>query len=89
VSDEVEVGVERRSLAVADLASRPSGHAWRRRLIGFAEPISAHTDLDFRRHDGAGTPISLRELLVHMIEEYAATTARRPAARANRRAHRQ
>jgi hypothetical protein len=29
------------------------------------------TDLSFVGRDGAGKPVSLRELLVHMIEEYA------------------
>ena len=29
------------------------------------------TDLGFVGHDGAGNPLSLRELLVHMVEEYA------------------
>ncbi len=44
--------------------------AWQEE-IGFAERFTRDTDLGFVGHDGAGTPISLRELLVHMIEEYA------------------
>jgi len=44
--------------------------AWRDE-VGFSERFSLDTDLGFVGQDGAGTPISLRELLVHMIEEYA------------------
>jgi len=44
--------------------------AWRDE-VDFAERFARATDLSFVGHDGAGTPISLRELLVHMIEEYA------------------
>jgi len=39
--------------------------------VAFAEQFALNTDLDFLGQDGAGEPISLRELLVHMIEEYA------------------
>jgi len=39
--------------------------------VAFAELFAEETDLDFVGRDGAGEPISLRELLVHMIEEYA------------------
>ncbi len=39
--------------------------------ISFAERFVRDTDLGFVGHDGGGSPISLRELLVHMIEEYA------------------
>jgi uncharacterized damage-inducible protein DinB len=39
--------------------------------VTFAEQFALNTDLNFVGHDGAGEPISLRELLVHMIEEYA------------------
>ena len=39
--------------------------------IAFAEQFTRDTDLNFVGRDGAGKPISLRELLVHMIEEYA------------------
>lgn len=44
--------------------------AWREE-VNFAEQFTRDTHLDFVGVDGAGTPISLRELLVHMIEEYA------------------
>jgi uncharacterized damage-inducible protein DinB len=44
--------------------------AWREE-VAFAEQFVRTTDLDFVGQDGAGQPISLRELLVHMIEEYA------------------
>jgi uncharacterized damage-inducible protein DinB len=37
----------------------------------FDEQFARDTDLDFVGRDGAGEPVSLRELLVHMIEEYA------------------
>jgi uncharacterized damage-inducible protein DinB len=39
--------------------------------VAFAEQFVRDTDLNFVGRDGAGQPISLRELLVHMIEEYA------------------
>jgi uncharacterized damage-inducible protein DinB len=39
--------------------------------VAFAEQFARDTDLDFVGRDGAGEPVSLRELLVHMIEEYA------------------
>jgi uncharacterized damage-inducible protein DinB len=39
--------------------------------VSFAEQFARDTDLNFVGKDGAGEPISLRELLVHMIEEYA------------------
>ncbi|MGH3986350.1 MAG: DinB family protein [Pseudonocardiaceae bacterium] len=44
--------------------------AWREE-VGFAEQFARDTDLDFVGQDSDGQPISLRELLVHMIEEYA------------------
>jgi len=44
--------------------------AWREE-IAFAEQFVHDTDLGFVGHDWAWRPISLRELLVHMIEEYA------------------
>jgi len=44
--------------------------AWREE-IAFAGQFVRDTDLDFVGHDWAWNPISLRELLVHMIEEYA------------------
>jgi uncharacterized damage-inducible protein DinB len=44
--------------------------AWRDE-VAFAEQFAGEADLGFVGQDGAGKPISLRELLVHMIEEYA------------------
>ncbi len=44
--------------------------AWREE-VSFAEELVRDNDLGFVGHDGDGVPISLRELLVHMIEEYA------------------
>ena len=43
--------------------------AWREE-IAFAEHFARDTDLGFIGRDSVGNPISLRELLVHMIEEY-------------------
>ena len=37
----------------------------------FADEFVADHDFDFVGKDGTGEPVSLRELLVHMIEEYA------------------
>jgi uncharacterized damage-inducible protein DinB len=39
--------------------------------VAFAEQFVRDTDLNFVGRDGADQAISLRELLVHMIEEYA------------------
>jgi uncharacterized damage-inducible protein DinB len=39
--------------------------------VAFAEQFTQDTDLSFVGRNGAGQPVSLRELLVHMIEEYA------------------
>jgi uncharacterized damage-inducible protein DinB len=44
--------------------------AWREE-VAFAEGFARDTDLGFIGSDSVGNPISLRELLVHMIEEYA------------------
>jgi Protein of unknown function (DUF664) len=44
--------------------------AWRAE-IAFAEQFTRDHDLGFASRDSEGEPISLRELLVHMIEEYA------------------
>ncbi len=44
--------------------------AWREE-VAFAERFTRDTDLGFIGVDWAGAPLSLRELLVHMIEEYA------------------
>ena len=43
---------------------------WREE-VDFAERFSEETSLDFVGRDSEGNPVSLRELLVHMIEEYA------------------
>jgi uncharacterized damage-inducible protein DinB len=57
--------------AVADQAVVDEAWAAWREEVAFAEQFTRDSDLGFVGHDGAGTPISLRELLVHMIEEYA------------------
>jgi uncharacterized damage-inducible protein DinB len=44
--------------------------AWREE-VAFSEQFTRETDLGFVGVDSDGVPISLRELLVHMIEEYA------------------
>ena len=44
--------------------------AWRDE-IAFAEQFTRDHDLGFTGRDSEGEPVSLRELLVHMIEEYA------------------
>jgi uncharacterized damage-inducible protein DinB len=44
--------------------------AWRAEMAVANDFIADH-DFDFVGSDGEGEPISLRELLVHMIEEYA------------------
>ena len=44
--------------------------AWREE-IAFADEFIADHDFDFVGKDSQGEPVSLRELLVHMIEEYA------------------
>ena len=57
--------------AVADQAVVDEAwDAWRDE-VAFAEQFARETDLSFIGQDGAGEPVSLRELLVHMIEEYA------------------
>ena len=57
--------------AVADPAVVEEAWAAWREEVAFAEQFARDTDLGFVGHDGNGEPISLRELLVHMIEEYA------------------
>jgi uncharacterized damage-inducible protein DinB len=57
--------------AVADQAIVDDAWAAWRDEVAFAEQFAYDTDLDFVGRDGAGQPVSLRELLVHMIEEYA------------------
>lgn len=44
--------------------------AWRDE-VAFAEQYTRETELDHVGKTGDGSPISLRELLVHMVEEYA------------------
>jgi uncharacterized damage-inducible protein DinB len=44
--------------------------AWRDEMA-FADAFVADTDFDFVGKDSEGGPVSLRELMVHMIEEYA------------------
>jgi len=44
--------------------------AWREE-IAFANEFIAEHDFDFVGKDSRGEPVSLRELIVHMIEEYA------------------
>jgi hypothetical protein len=57
------------------MAPNPIRGSWRKRgphgAIAFAEQFARDTDLGFIGGDSAGNPISVRELLVHMIEEYA------------------
>ena len=57
--------------ALADQAVVDEAWAAWRDEVAFAEQFARETDLGFVGKDGAGQPISLRELLVHMIEEYA------------------
>jgi uncharacterized damage-inducible protein DinB len=57
--------------AVADQAVVDEAWAAWREEVAFAERFTADTDLDHLGKTGYDTPISLRELLVHMIEEYA------------------
>jgi len=57
--------------AVADPAvAEEAWAAWRVEIV-FAEQFTRDHDLDFVGHDSEGEPVLLRELLVHMIEEYA------------------
>jgi uncharacterized damage-inducible protein DinB len=57
--------------AVADPAVvEEAWQAWREE-VAFAEEFTAATALGFVGRDGQGQPLSLRELLVHMVEEYA------------------
>ena len=57
--------------AVADQAVVEEAWAAWRDEVSFAEQFARVTDLGFVGYEGDGQPISLRELLVHMIEEYA------------------
>jgi uncharacterized damage-inducible protein DinB len=57
--------------AVADQASVEEAWAAWRAEVAFADEFIADHDFDFVGKDSQGEPVSLRELLVHMIEEYA------------------
>jgi uncharacterized damage-inducible protein DinB len=57
--------------AVADPAVVVEAWAAWREEVAFAEEFTRDHDLDFAGSDSAGEPVSLRELLVHMVEEYA------------------
>jgi uncharacterized damage-inducible protein DinB len=57
--------------AVADQTVVDEAWAAWRDEIAFAEQFVRDTDLGFVAHTSDGTAISLRELLVHMVEEYA------------------
>jgi uncharacterized damage-inducible protein DinB len=57
--------------AVPDPAVVEEGWAAWREEIAFADEFTRDHDLGFVGCDSAGEPVSLRELLVHMIEEYA------------------
>jgi uncharacterized damage-inducible protein DinB len=57
--------------AVADPAVVAEAWAAWREEVAFAEQFARDTDLNFVGKDGGGNPVSLRELLVHMVEEYA------------------
>jgi uncharacterized damage-inducible protein DinB len=57
--------------AIADQAVVDEAWASWRDEIAYAEQFTQDHPLDFAADTGDGTRISLRELLVHMIEEYA------------------
>ena len=57
--------------AVADPAVVEEAWAAWRAEVAFANDFIADHDFDFVGKDSQGEPVSLRELLVHMIEEYA------------------
>jgi len=57
--------------AVADQAVVDEAWTAWREEVAFAEQFVRDTNLGFVGQDSAGTPISLRELLVHLVEEYA------------------
>jgi uncharacterized damage-inducible protein DinB len=57
--------------AVADPAVVEEAWATWREEVAFAEKFTRDHELDFVGHDSEGVALSLRELLVHMIEEYA------------------
>jgi uncharacterized damage-inducible protein DinB len=57
--------------AVPDQAVVDEAWARWREEVAFADEFFAGHDLDHVATDGSGDPMSLRELIVHMIEEYA------------------
>jgi uncharacterized damage-inducible protein DinB len=57
--------------AVADDAVVAEAWAAWHDEVAYADQFIAGHELDFVGQDGDGKPLSLRELLVHMIEEYA------------------
>jgi uncharacterized damage-inducible protein DinB len=57
--------------AVADPAVVAEAWAAWREEVAFSDRFASEHDLDFVGADSEGEPVSLRELLVHMIEEYA------------------
>ena len=57
--------------AVADDAIVAEAWAAWHEEVAFAEQYTLDTDLDYVGQDSSGNPVSLRELLVHMVEEYA------------------
>ena len=57
--------------AAADPAVIEQARATWREEIAFADQFTRDHELGFVGHDSLGEPVSLRELLVHMIEEYA------------------
>jgi uncharacterized damage-inducible protein DinB len=57
--------------AVADPAVVDEAWTTWREQIAFANEFIADHDFDFVGKDSQGEPVSLRELLVHMVEEYA------------------
>jgi uncharacterized damage-inducible protein DinB len=57
--------------AVGDPAVVAEAFAAWRAEIAFADEFVARHELDHAAVDGDGNPVSLREVLVHMIEEYA------------------
>jgi uncharacterized damage-inducible protein DinB len=57
--------------AIADPAVVEEAFAAWRAEVAFADEFAARHELDFAAEDGGGEQVSLREILVHMIEEYA------------------
>ena len=57
--------------AVADPAVVEEAWAAWHDEVAFAEQYALDTDLGFVGSDSSGNPVSLREMLVHMVEEYA------------------